>query len=91
MTQYNKKLALQVLRLCEKQYLKGLQHGASGLVSREQAQRMRDTSSIHRYKKRQNPFNGCEYTSEEYATMMAAEANMIGMAELIEVLRSYAP
>lgn len=89
MTHYNAKLALQVLRLCEKQYLKGLQHGAEGVVSKEKARRMRDTSSLHRYKLREDPKTGEKYTATEYADMMQAEANMAGMNELKQVLEAY--
>ena len=83
----NQILIEQIVRLCEKQFRKGYQHGFSdcknNLISEEEVEDFRLKGSLENYKNVINPIDNYEENALERLLM---ELNMPDMAELKELI-----
>lgn len=82
-----KKLAKQVLRLCEKQYRKGFQQGfrvgKNEWMTEKQVSRFREVGSDTGYRQCKDPLSGRKYNQPRF---MESECAMGDMNELIDLL-----
>lgn len=83
----NKKLVDQILRLCEKQYRKGLQHGSN--LPTKYAEQFRDFGAKQHYRKALD-LDGRVWSKWYHAERLSAECSMPDMAELGILLSKYA-
>ena len=81
------KLRQQIIRLCEKQYRKGLQHGAffykKDYMQWDDITAFREVGFLENYKEMINPLTGKSMDAVERLT---AESRMEDMEELIALL-----
>lgn len=86
-TDYEKKLIAQILRICEKQYRKGFQHGyyerAGGIMKDYQVDNFRFHGEKQKYKKVINPLTG---RKEKPLDRIICELHMPDMDELKQLL-----
>ncbi len=92
MEQGQRKLIRQVMRLCEKQYRKGFQHGAHFAMiegDTTKADAFRHLGADQDYRKMMRPETGRVETKAMQAQLLSAECAMAEMDELNRLLCDY--